>query len=232
VITPLVEKAILNGHGTLRSFSVGGGGLCKIELPVGHFGIMLDFIYYPWQSQYAAEDYNTRQDLETFQEVDFYSNNQCWKFTHKIFWNGYTQSSGGAGNHVLSPQMPPKIDTFISFNEKMYVQFKVPQLMANGTGVITNKTLVNSQSPTGGETEGNNNAFSIGKIATANNYWYFPATSFDADLPMNANSYSNIYGGPAETFANYSKGGTNRNCYMPLITTQILIVPEQNRNFL
>lgn len=231
MITPLVERAILKGHGTLRAYSLGGGGLCKIDMPIGHFGILLDFIYYPFSSVYLAEDYSLQQEKETFQEIDFYSGANTWKYTHKVFWNGYDQSAGGAANHIVSPVPCPKIDTFIPFKDDLYVQFKVPQIIAGG-GAVTNGALTFTQAPQAPESEGNANPFSVKQIQSATGNYYFPATAPDAGLDINLNSYSNIHGGLLETFASYSKGGINKNSYLPMVTCQILIVPEQNRNFL
>ena len=227
MITPAIEKAILNGLGEMRNFSIGGGGLCKIPIPVGHFGIITDFVYFPWYTDTTQ----TRTEVErfTFQEMCIYCNNRSNKWTFKIEF-GTWDSPGSTHNQTAGT--PQRVDTFMLIDTDTYVQFKAPAILNAGTGTITIGVLTASQAPTANETEGNNHAKSWRWITNANGSRYFPSTSSDVPTTGTNNDYQTISGDNLDLFSEVLASPSGFNHEVPMANVQVFISPLQNKGLL
>lgn len=236
MITPLVEKAILNGHGTLRNYAVGVGGLMKVEIPQNHFAILLSFSYEPitFDATYAPGS-----NGQEFQEICFYSNNKSYKYVHKInYHNRQIESITFKGYERL-----PIIDTYFYIDSDLYIQLKfiVPQTNDGFAAINFNQgNMVNSQSPAFPETAGNSLSSTIKSVQNTLGWYYYPCGNEDANLTLGSDGTSTMTGTTQDTvewqmlinggYPSNTPADFNKNC--PLLNLQLLVVPEQNRQYL
>lgn len=229
-ITPLVEKAILNGWGTLRNFSVGGGGFVKIKIPKNHFGIITDFIYHPYHLIFNNPDAVLLTDLEidTFQEVCFYSAGKSNKWTFKNSWS--ICNNGGIIGHTYFPMESFKVDTMVMVEDDILIQFKQPLFLSGGV-VVDFSNLPNNQAPASPETVGTGYPTTRRIDNFYGDVYYFPGYEENNVTPnsktattLNSQNGNEFYGGVV--------GAPNYNFQVPLLNVQVLMVAEQNRNFL
>ena len=240
MITPLVEKAILNGHGTLRNYAVGVGGLMKVEIPQNHFAILLSFSYEPITFDVT---YAPGTNGQEFQEICFYSNNKSYKYVHKInYHNRQIANVTFRGYERL-----PIIDTYFYIDSDLYIQLKfvVPQT-TDGYALVNfdQGNMVNSQSPAFPETAGNSIPSTIKSVQNSLGWYYYPCGNEDAGLNLGYDGTSTMTGTTQDTIdwqmtinGGYPSAsqidipaGFNKSC--PLLNLQLLVVPEQNRQYL
>lgn len=226
-ITPLIEKAVLNGYGTLRNYSLGASGLLYVDIPVGHFAIITDFEYYPYVYGWGIPPGELQNQIEafTFQEVCFYVNGKPSKWTFKV---NYTIGDTVSLGHIYTPVSNFKVDTCLYVDNSIYVIFKNPQML-NGPGLVTDfGTLTNTQNPSSpigfGTTE--NTVKSI-QNQYGDNY-YFPNIQEAGGLSGGCQTVNSTNG--HELYPDTIGGAPTSNIQLPLINLQMLIVPEQNRN--
>lgn len=230
MITPLVEKAILSGLGTLRCYNLGAGGLCKIDVPEGHFGIITDFTYFPYVYQFNVDDANLQADTEflTFQEVCFYVNQKTYKYTFRVNFSGYNV---GPTTHGYVPvNAANKVDTYIYCDTDVYLQFKNPQIL-NGAGAVTDFGLLTlNQNLPSPETCGSTNN-TVKQIANQyGDLYFFPSFDEAGGIAAKTNSTTINSNNLQELYPNTIGGAPTSNIQLPLCQVHMLLVAEQNLN--
>jgi hypothetical protein len=229
MITPLIEKAVLNNWGTLQNFSLGGGGLVKFNVPKNHFAIITDFEYYPYVYTWPANigDAETEVEKFTFQEVCFYALNKTFKWTFKVNFNVFDNGT----KHVYVPSQNFKVDTYLYVENDLYCQFKTPSIL-DGAGVAEFGTLQFTQLPQSPETCGNQENTCKGIADMWGAKFVFPS-ALEAGQIVGNTTLSTINASSASEFWPTTIGGApTSNIQLPLINIQALIVAEQNRNLL
>lgn len=229
-ITPLVEKAILNGWGTLRNFSVGASGFVKIKIPKNHFGIITDFIYHPYHFVFSNSDAVLLPDLDadTFQEVCFYSSGKSYKWTFKNSWS--ICNNAGTIGHTYFPMESFKVDTMVMVEDDIFIQFKSPQLL-NGGFVGDFSPLPKNQAPASPETVGTSDNTVRRLDVLSGDIYYFPGYEENNVNPSNK-TLTTVNSQSSSEFYNAVIGSPTNNYQLPLLNIQVLMVAEQNRNFL
>jgi hypothetical protein len=228
MITPIIEKAILNGYGTLHNYSC-TGGLAKISIPKGHFGIITDFEYFPYSTHNELDptDYEVlmnQMGLDNFQEIDFYVRNKSHKWTFKVNYQLSTISLGSIQRTIISPSSHHHVDTMIFCDEDIYIQFKY-HLLLNAGGVMSYLTVPFTQAPTT-DTVGQTIP-TLQSITTSTGRRIYP-TGFPDTGQQPAGFDTQFCFSPDQTY--YPGGPIDYTMNLPLVNVQILIVPEQNRN--
>lgn len=226
MITPLVEKAILNGYGTLHHYSV-TGGLAKIPIPKNHFGIITDFDYFPFVTEMLA---GSSLDLAgslsgtMVQEMDFYIRNKSHKFTFKCNFSIINYGIAAEGSMIITPSSQHHVDTMIFADDDVYIQFKLPLLLQGG-GFTDWGLLQNTQAPTTDTVGGSYNT--IRKIVNGSGNNIIPAGFPDAFTTTVPTDTSFVFDASQSFYPNIAPV---YNTQLPICNIQILIVPEQNRN--
>lgn len=230
MITPLIEKAVLSGIGNLRNYAIGGSGLCKIEIPKGHFGIITDFVYYPYTYVQNETAGVVLAETETFcfQEICFYINNKIYKYTVKVSHTIYPLDYPALGYAPVNAVN--KFDTFIYADADVYIGFKNPQIL-NGAGFVGDYGLLtNNQNLPAPETVGNTeNTVKMIQNAYGDRY-YFPSFEETSALNQPTNSTTINANNKAEIYPQTIGGAPTSNIQLPLINVQVLLVAEQNLN--
>jgi hypothetical protein len=233
MITPLIEKAILNGWGTLRNYSL-TSGISKIDIPENHFGIITDFKYFPFTTAgIGSGDGNVLSNMEgdTFQEVCFYHDGKSDKWTFKVNFTLSNEGAGGGLQHCYFPTKEFLVDTFIIANTDIYAQIKNPQFLYGGA-VSDFGTLTKTQLPSSPESLGTTVSTIRVFNDVAGNKYVFPSFEEAGSAPQF--TYSNTANAQSDTqfyLANLG-GNPNFNYNLPLLNVQVLLIAEQNRNLL
>lgn len=232
--SPLIEKALLNNYATLRNYSVGGSGCCKIDIPANHFGIITDFEYFPWVylANLPATDIETQIEAFTFQEVCFYVNNKPFKYTFKVNFGLYDMGVGALAGHYYLPLQSHKVSTFIYCDSSPYIIFKNPQIL-NGAGLVTDfGTLKDTQNPAAPDGFGSTEN-SVKAIDDQNGFRYvFPNIAEAGANPAVSSSTTINSGNQFDLYPSTIGGSPNSNIQLPLCNVHMVLVAEQNRNLL
>lgn len=231
MITPILEKAILSGKATLHNYSIGGAGVCKIEIPDNHSGYLVGFTYYPYQKRIIAVntegDFLTDFDAFKFQEVDFYSGNLSKKWVFKVDW---TSSPADAGLHLFTViQSEYKVDCLQEFVQDIFVEFKNPQVGV--FSAIDFGTLVTNQDPGTQNAvlgEGYGTTFqTVKKYTYSSGRFYYPAGLTEGGAPNGLSAYTTIQGcnnllNTEDMYLQNASPVNNSQC--PMVNAQIVLV--------
>lgn len=225
-ITPIIEKAILNGWGELKTYSV-IGGLAKIETPKGHFGIITKVEYFPWQQYPTAIEAGllTNINLDTFQEICIYSRNRSYKSVFKVNF-GIAHWQGASIDPYYFPVQSYHKDVYFIVDSDIYINFKNPFLMAVGAADYT--LLNNTQAPAAPETQGTVYG-TIVRIDNGLNTSYFPAGT-DGQGGNQVNNKYTTTSNAIQAVELYPTTAPQNNYQLAAANIDVVFIAEQNRN--
>lgn len=229
MITPTIEKAILNGWGTLINFSVGFSSVAKIKIPKNHFGIITDFKYYPYNKFQGLQDIDVLSywEQDMLQEVCFYVNGRSHKWT---FRPSFTISQTAPNSHFLNPTKEMHVDTFIVADTDVFIQFKNPQMLANMSGTVTDFSFLRDpQIPVNPETAYTFTQVTKSLQSVYGDKYAFPDYDEAGVTPQAGFTSTTVNAQSLNEITNFANP-TQYNYQNPLLNVSVLMVSEQNRS--
>jgi hypothetical protein len=125
MVTPCLEKLILNGKASYKTFVAGGSSKNILEVGVNRWIVITDFVYFPFLPSDAltpSSSYIDPASLDGFNltQMNIFSNKS---FNAYVFKNSFNHCQDKTNETYITPGAPIQIDTFLTHEQDVSFTF-------------------------------------------------------------------------------------------------------------